>query len=80
MIAGVIFLRRRDLIYSLPILGAFAYTNFLFFPLHVQPRYGLPVIPVLLALAGIGLYGVFVWSAGIIKKRSHQDGAIASSG
>ncbi|MEE2789232.1 MAG: glycosyltransferase family 39 protein [Myxococcota bacterium] len=62
MIAGVVFLWRRELIYALPILGTFAYTNALFFPLHVQPRYGVPVIPVLLALAGIGLYAAFYWA------------------
>jgi hypothetical protein len=39
-----------------PLVLVALYVNVLYLPLHVEPRYGLPALPGIIALAGIGVF------------------------
>ena len=61
MLIGLGKLGRGPARLALPIWGTFLYMNLLYLPLHVIPRYGVPGVPSLLALSGIGLYALAQW-------------------
>ena len=39
----------------------FIYLNLIFLPLHIEPRFGVALMPGIIALTGIGLCKTFVW-------------------
>ena len=51
----------------------FIYINFIFLPLHIEPRYGVPLMPGIISLASIGIWKVVCgrWQA-FAKTLSHQ--------
>lgn len=53
---GVIAFLRPCGATMMPVLVIFLYLNAIYLPLHVEPRYGVPMIPSLLSLSGLGAY------------------------
>ena len=47
---------RHDKVLMTPIVLVFAYLTVFYFPLHVEPRYGVPCMPALISACGIGLW------------------------
>ena len=39
----------------------FVYLNLIFLPVHIEPRYGVALMPGIIALTGIGLGKTCVW-------------------
>ncbi len=52
---------RSDCRFALLCGAVFLYLNFIFLPLHIEPRYGIPFLPVLITFSGTG-----IWIAGSI--------------
>lgn len=48
--------KKEDKILMMPIVLLFFYLNCIFLPLHVEPRYGVAIMPGMICLAGIGLW------------------------
>ena len=48
--------KKEDKILMMPIVLLFFYLNCIFLPLHVEPRYGVTIMPGMICLAGIGLW------------------------
>jgi hypothetical protein len=44
-----------------PIVLLFGYLNVVFLPLHVEPRFGVALMPGIAALAGVGLARAALW-------------------
>jgi len=42
----------------LPIIVLFIYLNLAFLPLEIEPRYGVPLMPGIISLAGIGVWKI----------------------
>jgi len=47
---------RRSQIYFMPTVLIFFYLNVIFFPLHIEPRYSVALMPGIITLAGIGIW------------------------
>jgi hypothetical protein len=56
--AYVIGHRDRRLAVMAPVGLLCAYLTIVFFPLHVEPRYSVPLLPALISLSGIGIVGL----------------------
>lgn len=50
-----------------PVFLIFIYLTLIFLPLHIEPRYGVSLMPAIISLAGIGLWKVF--EINFIRKR-----------
>lgn len=67
-IAGAIALftaRREERKLMSPLWLAFCYLTLLFMPLHIEARYGVPLMPAIICLAGMGLGNLMI----VIKKQ-----------
>lgn len=46
----------KEKVLMMPVLFLFGYLTFIFFPLHVEPRYSVPLMPGIICLTGIGIW------------------------
>lgn len=49
---------REEKILMAPICLLFVYLTFIFMPLHIEPRYGVPLMPGIICLASIGIWKI----------------------
>ena len=50
---------KREKTIMMPVVLLFLYLNCIFLPLHVEPRYGVSVMPGLICLTGVGIWKAF---------------------
>jgi 4-amino-4-deoxy-L-arabinose transferase-like glycosyltransferase len=58
-IVAILGLDSRGRLLVAPIILMFLYLNMIFLPLHIEPRYGVALMPGIISLAGIGCWKVF---------------------
>ncbi|MCK9615026.1 MAG: glycosyltransferase family 39 protein [Candidatus Omnitrophica bacterium] len=64
--------RREEIILAFPIVLLFIYLTLIFLPLHIEPRYGVALMPCIISLAGIGIWK-FVSLAKILTRKKQTD-------
>ncbi|MFC1645810.1 hypothetical protein ACFL2Y_01375 [Candidatus Omnitrophota bacterium] len=57
---AVLFSRGQEKILMAPIGFLFIYLTLIFLPLHIEPRYGVALMPGIIALTGIGIWKLFL--------------------
>ncbi len=51
-----IFSKKEERIFLMPIIFLFIYLTLIFLPIHVEPRYGVAIMPAIICLSGIGIW------------------------
>lgn len=58
--------QERDLM--APVCFLFIYLVFVFFPLHIEPRYGLPLMPAIICMASLGIWRIFFMITALFRE------------
>lgn len=65
---AIILSAKKERVVMIPIILLFIYISGIFLPLHIEPRYGVPVMPGIICLTGIGIWKLAKCGNGCIVK------------